>query len=359
MMGTEGRCPGRNLMPSDDTYDLVVFKSADIQDLQIVEVQSTQIKSINVALSKQNDQTKPHSRLQFGTTASDSVWSSEQSPTFESLDTNQELNTSNELSHIKKPHPISSPRVISDSQVHSNRNIESKRVPRTLDNESLFPKNSVVDEKKSYNEIHKKNNSVNLSRSHQREENISKTDSQLIENHDSHSKLTTAIGESGVKHYSTANKKIENTHRETRSFASVLSDGSGSFKASSNESSAPIVPGNDFDFTQSNAKLEKVSLNSEIISPGTVYYEKSSFFDNISCDSLSGRGENRDYNERRRNIETFGTPAPQTTYSQHHKYGGYSSTSSSRGGHMSGRGAFHYQTSSRQKTTNVSNPKKI
>lgn len=37
MMGTEGRRPGQEIAPSNDVYDAVVFRSGDIEDLQIFE----------------------------------------------------------------------------------------------------------------------------------------------------------------------------------------------------------------------------------------------------------------------------------------------------------------------------------
>ena len=37
MMGTEGRVPGRELAPTNEIYDVVVFRSSDIDDLQIFE----------------------------------------------------------------------------------------------------------------------------------------------------------------------------------------------------------------------------------------------------------------------------------------------------------------------------------
>lgn len=37
MMGTEGRRPGQEIPPSNDVYDAVVFRSNDIEDLQIFE----------------------------------------------------------------------------------------------------------------------------------------------------------------------------------------------------------------------------------------------------------------------------------------------------------------------------------
>lgn len=36
-MGTEGRRPGQEIAPSNDIYDAVVFRSGDIEDLQIFE----------------------------------------------------------------------------------------------------------------------------------------------------------------------------------------------------------------------------------------------------------------------------------------------------------------------------------
>lgn len=37
MLGTEGRLPGHDIPPSDEIYEVVVFKSADIEDLQVFE----------------------------------------------------------------------------------------------------------------------------------------------------------------------------------------------------------------------------------------------------------------------------------------------------------------------------------
>lgn len=37
MLGTEGRRPGHEVAPTNDVYDEVVFRSADIEDLQIFE----------------------------------------------------------------------------------------------------------------------------------------------------------------------------------------------------------------------------------------------------------------------------------------------------------------------------------
>lgn len=36
-MGTEGRSPGRELPPSNEVYEIVIFRSNDIEDLQIFE----------------------------------------------------------------------------------------------------------------------------------------------------------------------------------------------------------------------------------------------------------------------------------------------------------------------------------
>lgn len=36
-MGTEGRRPGSEIKPSNDVYDMVIFRSNDIEDLQIFE----------------------------------------------------------------------------------------------------------------------------------------------------------------------------------------------------------------------------------------------------------------------------------------------------------------------------------
>ena len=37
MMGTEGRRPGQEIPASNEVYDAVVFRSSDIEDLQVFE----------------------------------------------------------------------------------------------------------------------------------------------------------------------------------------------------------------------------------------------------------------------------------------------------------------------------------
>lgn len=37
MMGTEGRVPNKDIPASNDVYDMVVFRSEEIEDLQIFE----------------------------------------------------------------------------------------------------------------------------------------------------------------------------------------------------------------------------------------------------------------------------------------------------------------------------------
>ena len=49
--------------------------------------------------------------------------------------------------------------------------------------------------------------------------------------------------------------------------------------------SGPVIPQTDFDFENSNAKFSKSSTMNDESGASPVYYEKSSFFDDISCDS--------------------------------------------------------------------------
>lgn len=142
-----------------------------------------------------------------------------------------------------------------------------------------------------------------------------------------------------VMAYNTATGKIELVERQTRSFASVVSDGAGRFKVTG-QSTPRVVPKNDYDFQQANARLQKESLPESSSSKESFYDKNISFFDKISCESTIGKDGQNDKNERKWNIETFGIAAPSHRGSGHR--GGYR-RGSYRGGRGGSRGNSHNQ----------------
>lgn len=69
-----------------------------------------------------------------------------------------------------------------------------------------------------------------------------------------------------------------------------------------------VIPDSEFDFTSSNAKFDKSSIQED---SNTVFYQKSSFFDNISSEvkdrSAGIDRKKRVTEEKSQNLETFGT----------------------------------------------------
>lgn len=106
--------------------------------------------------------------------------------------------------------------------------------------------------------------------------------------------------------YNTGTGKMELVERQSRSYASVVSDGAGRFRVTG-EAAPKLVPKAEYDFEQANARLAKEHLPE---APRESFYDKtSSFFDNISCEATTGKDGRMDRNERKWNIETFGVPA--------------------------------------------------
>ena len=97
----------------------------------------------------------------------------------------------------------------------------------------------------------------------------------------------------------------------------------GEFRKKEKKSFKVVVPDSEFDFASANAKFDKPSIQEE--SAGSVFYQKSSFFDDISCEVKDRNSDNIDRRQRvtkekSQNLETFGT------------------TGSRRGGRGRGRG---------------------
>lgn len=115
--------------------------------------------------------------------------------------------------------------------------------------------------------------------------------------------------------YNTGTGKMELVERHSRSYASVVSDGAGRFRAK--ETTARLVPRSEYDFEQANARLQMPKELSNA-PKGTFYDKTCSFFDNISCESTGTKDGKIDRNERRWNIETFGVAAPPGGHHTHY-----------------------------------------
>lgn len=71
----------------------------------------------------------------------------------------------------------------------------------------------------------------------------------------------------------------------------------------------PVIPNKEFDFEQANQRFDKDQIAAEVapvINTDVPFYQKSSFFDNISSETKVPEERNR--TERSWNIETFGQP---------------------------------------------------
>lgn len=133
-----------------------------------------------------------------------------------------------------------------------------------------------------------------------------------------------------VKAYNTGTGKIEMVERQSRSYASVLSDGAGRFRTA--ETTTRMVPRTEYDFEQANARLQ-MSREEVPVAPKELYYDKSSsFFDNISCESTLGKDGRMDKNERKLNIETFGVALPAGHNRHYYHRGGRRGGYQPRGG---------------------------
>ncbi|KAL2917485.1 hypothetical protein HK105_202766 [Polyrhizophydium stewartii] len=94
-----------------------------------------------------------------------------------------------------------------------------------------------------------------------------------------------------------------------------------------------VIPDSEFDFESANAKFDKSNVEQEQLHSGEssddpVFYSKSNFFDNISCDSRDrAEGERMDRRtrmseERRLNLETFGQAGSRGGHFRRYNNGG-------------------------------------
>ncbi len=304
-------------------YDFILFRSTDIKDLQVCEAPPTSQPVhpnsmhymdpaiVNYNQPHQYQQPAPQSystapqKLQFGTG---------RSPAFEPVQPFQPAASPSikfgtgpsfssaaapKLESVAPPKPMAPPKPVAPSAVHPEvaRNIVS-----------LTPK---VDKK------------------------------------------TESATSPKVMTYSTGTKKQEIVDDKGQfeairgSYASVASHGAksqgrvslerpGKFRAPSS-TQAPAKYSSDFVFPQSNeaVKIKLDAAQEEVMRriSGGNFYEKSSFFDNISCDAKDGKEIEKTYTERSKNMETFGVAAPPSSYrgrgrgrgrgGHYHRGGGY------------------------------------
>jgi len=155
-----------------------------------------------------------------------------------------------------------------------------------------------------------------------------------------------------VMAYSTGTKKhefVEDNGQFKGSYASAAShnvrarvslERPGKFRAPANVPAGTTPANFSFDRNlqqaQSNLSEAQQAVLNEI--GGGVFYEKSSFFDNISSDARDGKAEESHYrNERNLNIETFGVSGPP----RHGGYRGRGRGRGGRGGYRGGRDRDH------------------
>lgn len=329
MMGTEGRRPGQEIAPSSEPYDLVVFRSADIEDLQIFEPPTAPpapkpfvdpaIVSVGGAhgapADRQTNDFGGHSgagwptapRLQFGTATPVESVAPRAVPThFGSLGVSRA--------------PVRAPTFGSVQGVNGAAPPGHSQGTRTPPSAPAAPPARSTD--------------------------------QYARPAFSAPRANGAENAERVMAYNTGTGKIELVERHSRSYASVVSDGAGRFRLSADATSR-LVPRHDYDFQQANSKLRKEQLPAA--AKETFYDRTSSFFDNISCESTGSKDGKHDRNERRWNIETFGTAGPSFSSpsyggggasggsSSHHGRAGYYSGGRGGSGSGSGSGGRHQE----------------
>jgi protein LSM14 len=322
MMGTEGRRPGQEIAPSNDVYDVVEFRSADIEDLQIFEppaptpvpppkpqafVDPAIISSSagNAAhpsggsgISAGGWPTAP--RLQFGTAAAAQVAS-----------IGQRGNTAQFGSLPVAPTQPAPASINWDAAPFGRPNfgsLEAESQKATNQSSSTRPFSSSPSAT-----VVRPNNSVPLVPSAVSSARPGTTTSNVSVTEQSDK----------VMAYNSVTRKMEMVERSiARSYASVLTDGAGRFKVDPQQ--ARPIPTTDYDFAKANARLQKDAPTLDV--PKEAFYDKtSSFFDNISCEA-TGAKDSKGKNEGRWNIETFGIAAPagqQRRSYIHGRRGGY------------------------------------
>lgn len=366
MMGTENRKAHHEYVPMNpQIYDFILFRSTDIKDLQVCEVpqmphpvapshhgyidpaimnqpqhhqqqyqqQPPQYQQQPQQPQKQEQYYAPQQpKLQFGSGRSPAVEASYGSPSSQSSQTALKFGTGPSFAPapVQKPVAPQTSQAPQTTQVHrTNQAPQATQAPSKVHPSvagnvvSLTPKADQIPEKS----------------------------------------VTSKPEPAKVLTYSTGTKKQELVDdrgqfaaAQKGSYASIAGHGArpatatrvslerpGKFR-SPNEPTTQFD--NQFSMTQSTQSAQgKLSEAQEEVFrqlSGGNFYEKSSFFDNISCDARDGSDQIR--NDRNLNVETFGVAAPPRNNYNYRGRGGY--RGDSRGGYR-GDSRGGYRGSSR------------
>lgn len=340
MMGTEGRIPGKEITPTDEIYDMVVFKSIDIEDLSIFEpappLPPPQPRQpfIDPAIVSRGNATNAAgaSSTTSGMVGGDAEVSAGGWPAAPRL----QFGTATPVTPRIAP-PVATAIAPSATTLPtppkpsfgSLNNWNAPQAPKpapTIKNDAAPQRANFAAETN----------------------NTAITKGNLVSGNKGGEKVLT---------YSTGTGRMEMVPREGRSYASVLNEnGQSSFSGPRPpRQERPLgrpVPNTEFNFEESNAKLAQNPQLIELVTKSSeeqkVYYDKaSSFFDNISSDAAAGNKDTSNLpNERKWNIETFGVA---------HAYRG--SYRGGRGGYYRGGrgGARHHSSGSNGHTHPLGN----
>lgn len=342
IMGTEGRTAGRELLPSSDIYEIVIFRSNDIEDLQIFEppaavavppVPEPFVDPAIISSNQRFNQSQQPIRDMSTSGVSAGGWPAAPRLQFGSAQKPAPIVTQ------PSPHPPQQPQISAPSKTEQARQDTQFRPvpPRPNHSWTQSPHHSrpAVVRPPTFGSLAavKPNfppaaapvasNASGSIKAHSSTQTSSQpgTFMSTQSNDDNTAEK--------VKAYNTGTGKIEMVERQSRSYASVLSDGNGRFRAA--ETTTRMVPRTEYDFEHANSRLQ-MSREELPTAPKEQFYDKtSSFFDNISCESTVGKDGKFDKNERRWNIETFGIAAPSGANRYTHYRGGRRGGYQSRG----------------------------
>lgn len=257
--GTEGRRPADEIAPMDRIFDCVVFRSADIKDLQVYETPAKE-----------------------------------------------------EEKETKTP-DFPDPAVVSFASASSSSNTAAP---------SGFQYQSKTNTKQQQNVV--ADEEVKMPKANN---------------------YASAVSQPQLSHQNQQQSQSHTTKSfTTRNNRPNASNNTGNYQHSNHQqrSRGVVVPKDEFDFSQSNAKFSKDEITANI--PAEVeeatsapsYNKNVSFFDDISCqkNSDNSRVNDRNRTERNLNMETFGQAAPPRRYGHRGRgRGGSYNNSNYRGGH--------------------------
>lgn len=379
MMGTEGRKgPGENIPASQQVYDFILFRSSDIKDLQVCEAAPAAPVSppmgfvdpaiVHHQFQAQQPQQQGYSQYQQPQQQQHGAWHGQPKLQFGS-------------SNYVAPSYSAAPGYGSSSlqfgsaqqsfyQQHQAQQQQARQQPAQAPQmyqdfaQPAAPQQQPVAPKQQQQQ-----------RMPQPQSKVHpEAASNVVSLTPKSDQKAAAAEDSKVLSYSTGTKKSQLVNPPPQpptgklSYASMVAGGRteppkkapaaapaaalaapsrpGSFRPPAEHSKAAAAP--DFSFEASQAGLQNLTTaQAEVfkaIQDKSFYSKSSSFFDDISCDAKDGKADDsRLRNERSWNVETFGVPAPPSTYNSGYSSRGGSSSSRggpSRGGRGGGRGGY-------------------